>query len=94
MGDLYVRFTDADGIQWRVWEEFGLASHGEVVSERGSGRGRQQGVRHVRDAASPAGHLVFESAQGLRRLRDAPQHWWDLPPHHLALLCQEAEPAE
>ena len=74
-----VSFTDADGLTWTVYE----VPTSRVVF----------GDELVEDSAS---HLTFELVTGsrmlLKRLRDYPENWRELPPADLDELCTQAGP--
>lgn len=73
----YTEFTDRTGRSWRVWQ---------TVPR----------LADILTSLAPdwkQGWLTFESEGERRRLAPVPAEWENLPPSHLALLCQRARPA-
>ena len=76
-----VRFTDATGREWEVWEVGGRPP-------------RADGVEATPPATRvPERWLCFASGTERRRLLSYPLRWYALPPPALDALCRAATPA-
>ena len=89
-------FSDADGVEWQVWEVSPSTAERRASGERRFGarvareRRTQQQVRVRMEDGLAAGWLVFECAGEKRRLHPVPKGWSDLPDHALAALGRSA----
>ena len=78
------QFTDADGVQWDVYDH---------VAVGGLGRpGEPQLAPHSEVFRAARAWLVFESATEKRRLPVIPRNWEDAPPDELRRLLDQADP--
>ena len=78
------QFTDADGVQWDVYDHVALAALGRP--------GEPQLAPHSEVFRAARAWLVFESATEKRRLAVIPQNWEDAAPDELRRLLHQADP--
>lgn len=88
-----LRFTDAAGTQWDVWEAHPKLGERRALQDRRS-NGRPTQERRV-GARAPAqrGWLVFRSQGERRRLRDIPPNWFNFSDDGLNQLLASASGA-
>ena len=79
-GEVPVRFVDARGTEWEVWEVAARTFADSPAPRMCAGIGGQ------------ASWLCFESATQSRRLSHYPARWQAMLPRDLEALCQSARP--
>lgn len=97
------QYRDSRGLDWRVWAVVPSESNADVLARadaveptgnaaRDAAAVERMEVLRQRRARWTSGWLLFESAEGRRRLRPIPPDWNTASPAQLEEMCGRAQP--